>query len=75
MIVNVGGYVFGYDAEDCMLRCFKNRRLRCFIEMPNGISSREQLIACAKKLTSIIENVPEEYFYLLNREDLEENET
>lgn len=74
MIVNVGGYVFGYDADNYMLFCFKNRRVRLGLEIPYRINSREQLRACCEKLVAIIENVPDEYIDLLDSEDLEESE-
>ncbi len=60
MIVNVGGYVFGYDEDNAEILCFKNRRIRYELKAPD-IFSREQFRWFCEKLIPILENVPDEY--------------
>lgn len=72
MIVNVGGYVFGYDEETAEFFAFKNRRIRYEFEAPD-VRSREQFRQYCKKLVPVLENVPEEYIdRCLDYEDLTE---
>ena len=35
MMINIGGYVFGYDEEKNDIICFKNRRVRYETEAPD----------------------------------------
>ncbi|MGN1194741.1 MAG: hypothetical protein ACI4SB_04600 [Acutalibacteraceae bacterium] len=73
MIVNVGGYVFGYDEDTAEILCFKNRRIRYAIEAPD-VLSREHFRRYCEKLIPILENVPDEYIDMcLDYEDLTED--
>lgn len=72
MMINIGGYVFGYDKEKNDIVCFKNRRVRYETEAPD-IISREHFRKCCENLIPIIENVPDEYIErMLEPDDLAE---
>ena len=72
MMINIGGYVFGYDEEKNDIICFKNRRVRYETEAPD-IISREHFRRCCENLIPIIENVPDEYIEsMLELDDLAE---
>lgn len=73
MIVKVGGYYFALDKDTSDVTCLRNKNV-IYCSQATGIRTREELIDYAEHLAGVLDNVPEEFLFLLDSEDLEESE-